>query len=90
VLKNPEIPLHNNASELGTRDQARRRDVSFQTINEKGTESKDTFMTITQTAKKLLVNSYHYILDRVSKKFEMLSLSELIRQKSERLIISLP
>src|SRR4029079_6260484 len=28
-LKYPEIPLHNNASELGTRDQARRRDASF-------------------------------------------------------------
>lgn len=81
-LKYPNIPLHNNASELGTRDQARRRDASFQTINEKGTESKDTFMTITQTAKKLVVNSYHYILDRVSKKFEMPSLASLIIQRS--------
>ena len=88
-LKYPEIPLHNNESELGTRDQARRRDASFQTINQKGTESKDTFMTITQTAKKLVVNSYHYIFDRVSKKFEMPSLASLITQISRKEIPSI-
>jgi cell division protein FtsB len=86
-LKYPETPLHNNASELGARDQARRRDVSFQTMNEKGTESKDTFMTITQTAKKLAVNSYHYIFDRVSKKFAMPSLASLIIQRSKPFIL---
>lgn len=78
VLKYPTLPLHNNASELGARTQARYRDASFHTINQKGTEAKDTFMTITQTAKKLAVNTYRYILDRVSKKFEMPSLAHLI------------
>ena len=78
VLQYPTLPLHNNASELGARTQARYRDVSFHTINSKGTEAKDTFMTITQTAKKLAVNTYQYILDRVSKKFEMVSLANLI------------
>ena len=78
VLQYPTLPLHNNASELGARTQARYRDVSFHTINQKGTEAKDTFMTITQTAIKLAVNTYQYILDRVSKKFEMPSLASLI------------
>jgi len=82
VLKHPVLPLHNNSSELGARIQARYRDISFHTINEKGTEAKDTFMTIGSTAKKLMVNSYQYILDRVSKKFEMPSLASLIENSS--------
>ena len=38
-------------------------------------------MTIVQTAKKLGVNSYEYIHDRVSKSFCLPSLSELIEAK---------
>ena len=56
VLELPQIPLHNNAAELGARVQARVCDVSFQTRNDKGTKIKDTFMTINQTAKKLGVS----------------------------------
>ena len=82
VLKHPALPLHNNASVLGARTQARYRDISFHTINEKGTEAKNTFMTIGSTAKKLMVNSYQYILDRVSNKFEMPSLASLIENSS--------
>ena len=78
VLKYPEIPLHNNASELGARVQARYRDISFQTQNKKGTEAKDTFMTIVSTAKKLGVNAFQYIRDRIGKSFEMPSLSSLV------------
>ena len=46
VLELTQLPLHNNAAELGARVQARARDVSFQTRSEKGTKIKDTFMTI--------------------------------------------
>lgn len=82
VLSYPNVPLHNNCSELGARDQARRRDISFHTMSEEGTESKDTFMTLAQTAKKLAVNFFHYIYDRVSKKYEMPSLALLIQQQA--------
>jgi hypothetical protein len=82
VLEQPQLPLHNNASELGARVQARVRDVSFQTLSEEGTKIKDTFLTINQTAKKLGVSFYDYIYDRVGGKFEMPSLAELIAQKS--------
>ena len=78
VLSYPELPLHNNESELGARTQARYRDISFHTMNEKGTEAKDTFMTIVSTAKKLMVNPYHYLFDRISQTFEMPSLASLI------------
>ena len=66
VLKYPEIPLHNNASELGARAQARERDVSLHTITDEGTEAHDSLLTIVQTAKKVAVNAYHYVCDRVS------------------------
>lgn len=82
VLNRPELPLHNNAAELAARSQARNRDVSLQTKSIVGTEVKDTFLTITQTAKKLGVRVYDYIYDRVCGKNEQPSLAELIRQKS--------
>jgi len=82
VLTMPEIPLHNNAAELAARAKVRKRDVSLQTVTDKGTKANDTFMTIVQTAKKLGVSAYVYILDRVSNKFEMLSLAQLIKEKS--------
>jgi hypothetical protein len=82
VLVLPEVPLHNNAAELAARAKVRKRDVSLQTITVEGTKANDTFMTIVQTAKKLRVSAYDYIFDRVSNKFEMPSLAELIREKS--------
>lgn len=82
VLKWPELPLHNNASELGARAQARVRDVSFQTKSDEGTKAKDALLTIVQTAKKLGVSTYKYIHDRVSKTFEMPSLAELIIERA--------
>ena len=42
---------------------------------------KDTFATIVKTARKLGVNVYDYIRDRVSKKFTMQSLAEIILDK---------
>ncbi len=83
VLKHPELPLHNNASKLGARVEKRRQDVSLQTKSIKGTKAKDSFLTVTQTAKKLGVNSYKYIFDRISKTFNMPSLAELITQNCQ-------
>lgn len=82
VLKHSELPLHNNPAELGARAQKRKGDVSLHTKNKKGTNAKDTFMTIIQTARKLGVNTYDYIFDRITKKLEMPSLAELITQQA--------
>ncbi len=83
VLKYPELPLHNNASELSARVQARARDVSLHTMSENGTKIKDTFMTISQTAKKLKVRTYDYIRDRVSGEFMLPSLAQMIEEKTQ-------
>jgi len=89
VLQHPELPLHNNDSELGARVQARYRDISFQTKNAKGTECKDTFMTIMETARKLGINVSKYIFDRISSNFKMPSLASIIAQQgSDGLVYS--
>jgi hypothetical protein len=80
VLKHTALPLHNNESELGARVEKRRQDVSLQTKSKEGTDAKDAFLTVTQTAKKLGVNAYRYIYDRISQKFSMPSLADLIIQ----------
>ena len=80
VLKHPELPLHNNESELGARVEKRRQDVSLQTKSQEGTDAKDAFLTVTQTAKKLGVNAYKYIYDRISQENSMPSLADLIIQ----------
>jgi len=82
VLHHRELPLHNNAAELAARSQARSRDGCDQTKSEAGTKAKDTFLTITQTAKKLGVRVYDYIYDRVCGKNEQASWASLIQQKS--------
>ncbi len=82
VLKYPELPLHNNDTELGARAEKRRQDVSLQTKTEEGTKAKDTFLTITQTAKKLGVSAYEYIYDRISKQFIMPSLAKQKKKKA--------
>lgn len=84
VLKFPFLPLENNPAELGARVQARIRDINLHTISDNGTKTKDTFATIVQTAKKLGVNIYDYIRDRVSKTNEMESLADMISGHAEK------
>lgn len=84
VLKHPNLPLHNNAAELAARAQVRLRDVSLHTKTEEGTKAKDTFLSIFQTAKKLGINSYQYILDRINGKYILPSLADAINRKCKK------
>ena len=43
VLSEPSVPLHNNASELGARVSARRRDVSLPSRSARGVRAMDIF-----------------------------------------------
>ena len=82
VLAHPETPLHNNPAELGARVAARRRDVSLHCRHAEGARGMDTLTTIVQTAKKLAVNGYEYLRDRISGLGEMPSLACLIQKRS--------
>jgi hypothetical protein len=83
VLDHPEIPLHNNPAELGARRRVRKRDVSFGPRTEDGKRGWDIFMTLSETAKKLGVSFFDYVRDRVSQRFDLPSLADLIRQRSQ-------
>ena len=79
VLSLPEVPLHNNASELGARVSARRRDVSLHSRSERGVRAMDIFTTLVQTSKKLGISAFAYLRDRLSRSLEMPSLAQSIR-----------
>lgn len=83
VLAHPELPLHNNAAELGCRARVRRRDVSFGPRTEAGVRAWDVGLTLVATAKKLGVNIYAYIHDRISGRCELPPLADLITQRAQ-------
>jgi hypothetical protein len=87
VLAFPFLSLHNNDSELGARSQARKRDISFHTMSIAGTKAKDVFMTLRHTTKKLAVNFYEYIGDRINKTYAMPALANLIAERSQRMVL---
>lgn len=82
VLDQPQLPLHNNPAELAARQRVRKRDISFGPRTSDGAAAWDTFMTLSETAKKLGVSFYAYIHDRVSGDHSLPSLASLIQQRS--------
>jgi hypothetical protein len=85
VLEHPEVPLHNNAAELGVRRRVRKRDVSFGPRTEAGRQAWDTFQTLAATAAKLGISFYGYLHDRVSGAYELPSLAEVIEERARTL-----
>ena len=85
VLDHPEIPLHNNPAELAARTRVRKRVVSFGTRTEEGTKARDTFMSLSATAKKLGINFYSYLYDRISGAFNIPNLADIIAQRAQEL-----
>ena len=80
ALDFPDIPLHNNAAELGARQRVRKRKLSFGPRTQDGLQAWDTFATIAETAKKLGVNFFVYVFDRVSRSYQLPNLADLIPQ----------
>jgi len=85
VLDHPEIPLHNNPAEFGARKRVRKRVISFGTRTDDGTKAWDTFMSLSATAKKLGINFYSYIYDRISGALKIPNLADVIAQRSKEL-----
>lgn len=83
VLSEPAVPLHNNASELGARVSARRRDVSLHSVSVRGARAMDVFTTIVQTSKKLGRSAFEYLRDRLSGACELPSLAQSICQADQ-------
>lgn len=78
VLDYPDTPLHNNPAELALRMYVIKRKISFGTKSEQGTKAWETFFTIMDTCRKLGINFREYLLDRISKRYQLPSLASLI------------
>lgn len=83
VLKFPEVPLDNNEAERALREYVVKRKISNGTRTETGTQAWEIFLALVDTCRKLGVNFYQYILDRISQTCEMPALATLIFQKSQ-------
>ena len=90
VLKYPELPLHNNAAELGVRQRVRKRDVSFGPRSQAGVRAWDTFATLEATSKKLGVSFYQYIYDQISRGNRLPPLAELLTKAAKELNLGWP
>jgi len=82
VLEHPELPLHNNEAELGARQRKPKENISYGPRSDEGANGWDIGLTLVATAKKLGVNIFSYLHDRVSKLYQMPSLAEVISQKA--------
>lgn len=83
VLKRPELPLHNNLSEGHLRDYVKKRKISGSTRSELGRAARDTFASLKKTCRRLGVNFWAYLQDRVRGAGQIPRLADLIRQKAE-------
>jgi hypothetical protein len=83
VLERPEVPLHNNLSEGHVRDYVKERKISGSTRSESGRRARDTFASLKKTCRRLGVNFWEYLQDRVRGLGRIPRLADLIRQKAE-------
>ena len=84
VLDYPEIPLHNNEAELAVREYVVKLKISNGTRSSNGTKAWDIYLSVLGTCRKLGVNFYRYVLDRISSSFSMPSLADLICQQAQQ------
>jgi hypothetical protein len=83
VLERPELPLHNNLSEGHIRDYVKKRKISGSTRSELGRQARDTFASLKKTCRRLGVNFWEYLQDRVRGLGQIPQLADRIRRKAE-------
>jgi hypothetical protein len=82
VLQRPEVPLHNNASESDIREYVKKRKISGGTRSKAGRRCRDTFTSLKKTCRKLGVNFWNYLKDRVRGLGTVPRLTDLIRERA--------
>jgi len=83
VLERPEVPLHNNLSEGHIRDYVKKRKISGSTRSALGRRARDTFASLKKTCRRLGVNFWAYLQDRVRGLGQIPRLADQIRRKAE-------
>jgi hypothetical protein len=82
VLEQPAVPLHNNAEESDIREYVKKRKISGSTRSAAGRRCRDTFTSLKKTCRKLGVNFWQYLKDRLGGLGQIPRLAELIRQRA--------
>jgi hypothetical protein len=82
VLDQPEVPLHNNLSEGHIRDYVKKRKISGSTRSDWGRQARDTFASLKKTCRRLEVNFWDYLQDRIRNSGQIPRLADLIRRKA--------
>jgi hypothetical protein len=82
VLERPEVPLHNNAEESDIREYVKKRKISGGTRSAAGRRCRDTFTSLKKTCRKLGVNFWEYLQDRVRGLGHLPRLADLMRQRA--------
>jgi len=82
VLDRPEVPLHNNGEESDIREYVKRRKISGGTRSDEGRRCRDTFTGLKKTCRKLGVNFWTYLVDRIRGLGRIPRLPDLIRQRA--------
>ena len=85
VLDRPEVPLHNNLSEGHLRDYVKKRKISGSTRSDLGRQARDTFASLKKTCRRLGVNFWAYLQDRVRGAGQIPRLVDLIRQRAKEM-----
>jgi hypothetical protein len=86
VLERPEVPLHNNLSEGHIRDYVKKRKISGSTRSGLGRRARDTFASLKKTCRRLGVNFWEYLQDRVRRLGQIPQLADQIREKAEEAV----
>jgi hypothetical protein len=85
VLERPEVPLHNNACESDIREYVKKRKISGSTRSAAGRRCRDTFTSLKKTCRKLGVNFWNYLQDRLGRLGQIPRLAEVIRQRAREI-----
>lgn len=86
VLDRPEVPLHNNAAESDIRDYVKKRKISGSTRSDDGRRCRDTFASLKKTCRKLGIDFWNYLCDRIRGLGQIPRLADLIRQRAAEAI----
>jgi hypothetical protein len=90
VLERPEVPLHNNGRESDIRGYVQVRKISGGTRSAAGRRARDTFSSLKKTCRKLGVNFWAYLKDRLRGLGAIPWLPDVIRQRAGRESAALP
>ena len=82
VLARPEVPLHNNGCESDIREYVKKRKISGSTRSPAGRRCRDTFTSLKKTCRKLGVNFWNYLQDRLRRLGKIPRLPDLIRARA--------